>query len=1163
MAPPRLGESQVNCGPYFLDREIAGRWISLATPRGDYDLQQVASRLPTEQQPDVVVVHVDGSSLAGTPKNLAAFRCPKVLLVADTHHGTSPISGIIKYALREQFDRVVLLYDRHHVDLFRGAGVRNLHWFPALTFPHSDHRIAAARMRERKTQIALVGTTGYHPRRLRAFAALVEKRLPLSWKQIHQSQAIGHYAESLIGLNISMNGDLNMRVFEVLAGGAMLLGDRLQASSGLQELLQEGREWVGYDSIPEMVERATYFLERPDEARVIAQAGARWFEENFSEKRRLEAFRGLAFDGLDHPAFSLPPARILFSGQLNIAATLPVYESAQLLHLHREEVKVVVDATVPSDLSALFETLPRVKVRQGNGSESCDLAVVTQTKGSLATRADRVWLWDANPDRSIAGMRRLTEQAAYWGRFVPESKNPLVEKAAAALQHGDVQTAFQCATAAIKNRPVPVHALFILTELSIEARNWTLARSLLGQARAIDPTHPQLVLLGRDIEQEVPSKQAFRFLTTARRAFDSKAVHQARGYAVSGLKADPHSAELLHLVGVIIAYVKNEGDFEGSLVKTAEGLGYLRQATSLAPDRADFWLDRAMTEWEVGRIREASESFQRLVSLEPSTLAYWGWGVCEFVMGKYANAARVLSQAVELVPHDAQIEWVASMARERAGMKPDGGEVASVANKASPSPDGFEFDLLAVPALVRQFDVERGAVTERLLKIFATACEGRVTREELAMLAPRCVLMAHQPWFGLDTTKIVAAGLERGVLVALFDDKFEPAPSLPWEIDGVNFRSVCHRGINLWQACRYEISLSLCKMPHAVEPDAPNDLRAIAGLYAYAMSAIDAAYRAMEFYQPEAVIVAQGYNVVSATLREIALRLGCRVIALENTFHRERLLWDDVSGIAVNQNLARNYFWRYCDQVNAAEANASVEAFLHRLATLKSLEHASPVNGGLLHPCQDLPTITYLAQVGLDSSVMFGLTGFGSQAEVIMALMRYAATRNVRLLIKLHPKESRPKAEIGALPPHFTAHSLETFPGYALLVDQLGERLVVDRDNVYNTYDWIKASEMCVTINSQAGLEAALLGKEVVLCGDAFYGALGFTHDAADAASLAFSLDRVLKEGVRRNDGLRCRKFFHIFTELYCIPKQEESVIALATAPARVGTSRAQVLCES
>ena len=71
------------------------------------------------------------------------------------------------------------------------------------------------------------------------------------------------------------------------------------------------------------------------------------------------------------------------------------------------------------------------------------------------------------------------------------------------------------------------------------------------------------------------------------------------------------------------------------------------------------------------------------------------------------------------------------------------------------------------------------------------------------------------------------------------------------------------------------------------------------------------------------------------------------------------------------------------------------------------------------------------------------------------------------------------------------------------------------------------------------------MGKEVVLCGDAFYGGLGFTLEATDECSLRFQLGRVLNDGLRVNNQIQCAKFFHSFTELYCLHKSEDALFAL------------------
>jgi hypothetical protein len=61
MAPPRLADEQIVCGPDWLDADIGGYVTARNTPVGDYDLAAITARLPSDQQPDAVVCLVDAS----------------------------------------------------------------------------------------------------------------------------------------------------------------------------------------------------------------------------------------------------------------------------------------------------------------------------------------------------------------------------------------------------------------------------------------------------------------------------------------------------------------------------------------------------------------------------------------------------------------------------------------------------------------------------------------------------------------------------------------------------------------------------------------------------------------------------------------------------------------------------------------------------------------------------------------------------------------------------------------------------------------------------------------------------------------------------------------------------------------------------------------------
>jgi hypothetical protein len=79
------------------------------------------------------------------------------------------------------------------------------------------------------------------------------------------------YSRSKIVFNKSINRDLNMRFFEGLASGALLVTDRI--GNGLADVAQEGVHYVGYDTAEEAIEKIGYYLTHEDERAAIAARG--------------------------------------------------------------------------------------------------------------------------------------------------------------------------------------------------------------------------------------------------------------------------------------------------------------------------------------------------------------------------------------------------------------------------------------------------------------------------------------------------------------------------------------------------------------------------------------------------------------------------------------------------------------------------------------------------------------------------------------------------------------------------------------------------------------------------------------------------------------------------------------------------------------------------
>lgn len=95
------------------------------------------------------------------------------------------------------------------------------------------------------------------------------------------------------------------------------------------------------------------------------------------------------------------------------------------------------------------------------------------------------------------------------------------------------------------------------------------------------------------------------------------------------------------------------------------------------------------------------------------------------------------------------------------------------------------------------------------------------------------------------------------------------------------------------------------------------------------------------------------------------------------------------------------------------------------------------------------------------------------------------ATDDVHWLIKVHPAERVNKQSIGC-----AEHIAKRFGDLPDHVQVLPAELSI------NTYDLYPLLDGVVTIFGTAGLEAAILGKKVILAGHAHYGSKGFTFDS-------------------------------------------------------------------
>jgi hypothetical protein len=326
------------------------------TPAGRYDLLDQLKQQRIGTRYDLLVVFADASG-TNQPVNLKAFGCPTVLCVGDTHHLDRPLRKMIDYAQEVGFDYVVSSYNRQHLRWFRLAGCERLAWLPGLPAP----RLRSTRAATPRPEIAFVGQVGrFHPRRSRIIEGLKEAGLPVRAHRAPIATATSHYSEAAVSLNCSLNGDLNLRIFEILACGGCLLTDRLSDAAGLDLLLQDGTHCVSYDSIDEAVEHARSLLANPAVADRLALTGQQLYKAELQPGRMARHLLEWIGQGRLEARFSISPEAPV--PRTALQPRLACYEQLQELQRQFERPRVLIYGNVSQEIVKDASDLHRLEL---------------------------------------------------------------------------------------------------------------------------------------------------------------------------------------------------------------------------------------------------------------------------------------------------------------------------------------------------------------------------------------------------------------------------------------------------------------------------------------------------------------------------------------------------------------------------------------------------------------------------------------------------------------------------------------------------------------------------------------------------------------------------------------------------------------------------------
>ena len=206
---------------------------------------------------------------------------PAAFLAIDTHL-KKPFKRICRQAKHYDF---LFATQKEGVERLKEVLRREVYWIPLACDPeiHKNKTI------EKIYDVGFVGSYGGEKSSREETLLYVKSKFKNSYIGNAPHEEMGRvYSASKIGINNSLNNDINMRIFEILSSGAMLLTSVVKGN-GFSELFNDGQDLVTYKTKEELVEKIEYYLLHDSEREAIAKRGYELAISKHTYKNRLES----------------------------------------------------------------------------------------------------------------------------------------------------------------------------------------------------------------------------------------------------------------------------------------------------------------------------------------------------------------------------------------------------------------------------------------------------------------------------------------------------------------------------------------------------------------------------------------------------------------------------------------------------------------------------------------------------------------------------------------------------------------------------------------------------------------------------------------------------------------------------------------------------------
>jgi hypothetical protein len=185
---------------------------------------------------------------------------PKAIWLIDTH-----LSLICDETMIKSFDIIFVAQKEDYEKLKKKF--RYVYWLPLAGDPEYHGKKNLNKIYD----IGFVGGLGMGNRK--KFLFKLKKEYANSFIGPADCKKIGEiYSQSKIVFNYSIKNDINMRIFEALMSGSMLITNRIK-NNGFNELFEENKDLVIFDNWKDLKRKIEYYLKNEEEREKIALSG--------------------------------------------------------------------------------------------------------------------------------------------------------------------------------------------------------------------------------------------------------------------------------------------------------------------------------------------------------------------------------------------------------------------------------------------------------------------------------------------------------------------------------------------------------------------------------------------------------------------------------------------------------------------------------------------------------------------------------------------------------------------------------------------------------------------------------------------------------------------------------------------------------------------------